>query len=205
MSTALDPPVVKTPLAAGVPFMFTADAFFRMIEAGVFHREDRVGLWEGRIYQKMAKNIPHSNTSMILPFTINRILPDGWFLMAENPVNLGPRLAPLPDYCVLRGVPKDYLGRHPVATDIGLLIELSDSSLKHDTSVKWTTYAEAGIPAYWVVNLVQNLIQTYETPVPAEGRYALEAVYAVGQSVPLRLDGILIAEIAALDLLPVRA
>jgi len=186
-----------------IPFLLSTDAFYQMIEAEIFRREDRVELWDGRIYEKMAKKVPHTNTSMILPGTLNPVLPAGWFLMSENPITLGPRRSPLPDYCVLRGTPKDYLGRY-AAADVGLIIELSESSLRTDTGIKLGNYAEASIPAYWVINLVKNVIQTYETPIPPERRYESAQTYAVGQAVPLRLDGVLVAEIPALDLLPVR-
>ena len=175
MSTVQDAPatapVTTSEVVAPTPFSFTAEAFRKMIAADVFADDERVELWEGQVCEKMAKKVPHANTSMILGHALSQRLPAGWFLTAETPVELGPKFTPLPDYCALRGLPKDYLGRHPGPADVGLVIELSDSSLRFDSTTKLASYAEAGVPVYWVVNLVKNIVQTYADPIPAERRY----------------------------------
>ena len=205
MSTIQEPPIAATSLLPeAMPFLFNAEAFFRMIEADIFRREDRVELWDGRIYEKMAKTQAHAVSGNKSYLALVRVLPVGWFPGGENPVMIDQVRVPLPDLVVLRGVPDDFIDRRPNPADVGLIVEFSLTSLKSDTGAKLRGYAEAGIPAYWVVNLVKNVIQTYEAPVPEESRYANEAVYAVGQSVPLRLNGVLIAEIPAFDLLPIR-
>ncbi len=186
-------------------FSFTAEAFFKMIEADVFADDERVELWDGQVHERMAKKRPHFLSSAKVDFALQRLAPPGWFVGGEGPIKLNQVRVPLPDLVILRGVFDDYVDRDPSAADVGLVVELSDSSLRYDTTIKLAAYAEAGIPAYWVVNLIKNVIQTYETPISAERRYAEEAVYAVGQSVPLRSDGVIVAEIAALDLLPIRA
>lgn len=207
MSTVQEPPpAVPAHSTPGMsPFVITAEVFLKMLEAEVFGDEDRVELWDGRIYEKMAKTQAHAAAGIGVTMTLVPILPAGWCLSGENPVALGPELTPLPDFAVLRGGRDDYIARRPGPADVGLIIELSLSSLKHDTGAKLAAYAEAGNPAYWVLNLLENVIEVFERPVPAERRYESSQVYAVGQSVPLRLDGVLVAEIAAVDLLPVRA
>ena len=209
MSTVQEPPValaVETAQAAEPePYLFTAEAFLKMIAGDVFADEDRVELWDGRITTKMAKNKPHWLSSNKAHLSLIRLIPPGWCVGNENPMQLNQKRVPLPDLILFRGEHKDYIDRDPTVADVGLIVELADSSLRYDTTTKLAGYAEAGIPAYWVVNLVKNLIQVYGEPVPAERRFAREAVYAVGQSVPLRLDGALVAEIPAVDLLPVRA
>ena len=189
----------------GQPFRFSAEAFRKMIEADVFAEDDRVELWDGWIITKMAKKVPHANASMYLSFALNRTLPEGWFLTGENPINLGPHQTPLPDHFVLRGIPRDYSGRYPDPAEVGLVVEIAETSLRRDTTIKLAGYAAAGIPTYWIVNLIKNVILVYERPVPAEQRYDSMRTYAVGQAVPLRLDGVLIAEIPALDLLPAQS
>ena len=189
----------------GQPFLFSAEAFRKMIDADVFADDDRVELWDGWIITKMANKVPHSNASMFLSYKLNQILPEGWLLTGENPINLGPNQTPLPDHFVLRGTPRNYSGRYPDPAEVGLVVEIAETSLRRDTTVKLAGYAAAGIPTYWVINLIKNVIQTYETPIPAEGRYESMQTYAVGQAVPLRLSGVLIAEIPASDLLPARS
>ena len=188
---------------AGQPFLFSAEAFRKMVEADVFSEDDRVELWDGWIVTKMAKKVPHSNASMLLSFALNQILPAGWFLTGENPINLGPRQTPLPDHFVLRGVPRDSDGRYHDQAAVGLVVEIAETSLRRDTTIKLAGYAAAGIPTYCVINLINNVILVYETPVPAEQHYESMQTYAAGQSIPLRLDGVLVAEVPAADLLPV--
>ena len=205
MSTVQEPPALASetgqPASELIPFQFTAVAFDQMIEAGIFPRDDRVELWDGRIYAKMAQTQAHAAAGINVTMTLPRFLPPGWCLSPENPVALGPKETPLPDFAVLRGRGNDYRSRRPVPANVGVLVELSMSSLRPDTGVRLTGYARANIPVYWVLNLIENVILVFERPVPTEGRYESMRTYAVGQAVPLRLGGILVAEIPALDLL----
>jgi len=65
-------------------------------------------------------------------------------------------------------------------------------------------YARAGIPVYWVVNLVDRRVEVHTEPSgPAdEPSYAAVRSYAPGDDVPLVLDGAQVATIPAADLLP---
>ncbi len=211
MSTVQDAPITTATPNATItvpeevrPYLISAATFGRMLDAEVFPDEDRVELWDGQITTKMAKNKPHWLSSNKTYFALTRVLPPGWHAGNENPIGLNQKRVPLPDLILLRGLFDDYIDRDPTPADVGLIVELADSSLRYDTGAKLAGYAEAGIPAYWVVNLVKNVIQTYAEPVPTERRYVQEAVYTVGQAVLLRLDGTLVAEIPAVDLLPVR-
>ena len=88
-----------------------------------------------------------------------------------------------------------------MAVDVGLLIELADSSLKIDTGAKLRAYAQASIPAYWVVNLREKLIYVYTDPIPSEDRYGLMTTIGRDGSIPFVLDGTQVALIAASTLL----
>ena len=65
-----------------------------------------------------------------------------------------PASVPAPDLAVVRGLPHQYRTQHPSAADAALFIEVADSSLDHDRNVKGLIYANAGVPIYWVVNVV---------------------------------------------------
>ena len=64
----------------------------------------------------------------------------------------------------MRGPRTRYRDRHPEPTEIGLLIEFSDSSLRVDRVGKGRIYARAGIPVYWVVNVPEKLVEVYTQP-----------------------------------------
>src|SRR5205823_4206382 len=57
----------------------------------------------------------------------------------------------------------------PAASDVILLVEVSDTSVAYDRKTKGQLYAEAGIPEYWIVNLPKNVIEVYSEP--GEGGY----------------------------------
>jgi hypothetical protein len=57
-----------------------------------------------------------------------------------------------------------YSGKIPEATDVLLLIEVSDSSLAFDQGVKLGLYARYGISEYWVVDIEGKRVVTYREP-----------------------------------------
>ena len=204
MSTTLETPTTTAPgpLAEVAPYRFSADDFYRMIDLDIFPRESRVGLWDGQVYEKMAKKQSHSVSGSKLVTALLRALPPDWCVWPENPITLAPDKAPLPDMAVLRGRADDYRHRRAEADDIGLIVELSDSSLRIDTKVKLVAYAKAGVATYWVVNLVDDRVQVYEMPDPVGGRYTSERAFGRGSMIPLRLGGVEVGPIAADDVLP---
>ena len=206
MSTVEAPPMMAaTDLSELTPLLIDAVTFGRMLDAEVFPDDVRVELWDGRIYAKMAKTQAHAVAGNLTALCLTRALPDGWFPGGENPVTINQQRVPLPNLVVLRGTPKDYIDRRPEPADVGLVVEFSLSSLRSDIGPKLAGYATANILAYWVLDLIKNVVLVFERPIPAEGRYESIQIIAIDQTVPLRLDGILIAEIPAIDLLPVRA
>ena len=188
----------------GIPFRLTADTFNGMIEAKLFEREDRVGLWDGQIHEKMPRDQIHHMLPTFVMYALLPKLPAGWFHNGENLIELGPHHLPLIDQSVLRGIPRDYRDHWPRPTEVGLIAEWTHKSLEIDFETKLAKYAEVGIATYWMLDLHRNRVRTYESPVPTERRYAQEAVFAIKQSIPLRLDGALVAEIPVRDLIPIR-
>jgi Uma2 family endonuclease len=111
---------------------------------------------------------------------------------------------PEPDFAVTRGDELTYLTRQPTAADVGLVIEVADASLLRDQRDKTRIYARAGIPVYWIINLVDRRIEVYSQPsgpaaVPTYGAFQ---TYQPGDSVPLVLDGATTASVPVADLLP---
>lgn len=199
-------PSVSAGPPAGIPYRISADEFFRAIEADVFPPDRRIGLWEGRLYEKMAKKIPHAVASCKIVTALFAALPDGWCFWPENPILIDDFTAPLPDAAVVRGTADDYArsGRAPRAEDVGLVVELADSTLKENLTDTLRKYAEAGLPVYWVVNLVDRRIEVFHDPRSVQGvaSYSRTERFTPEQDVPLVLDGREAARIPARDLLP---
>jgi Uma2 family endonuclease len=75
-------------------------------------------------------------------------------------------------------------GRHPIAHEVLLLIEVSDASLGMDRTVKADLYARAGIPEYWIVNGPDQLVHVYREP-GQHGYAAMMTVRPGNSAVPL--------------------
>ena len=56
-----------------------------------------------------------------------------------------------------------YRKAHPTASDVGLVIEVSDSSLADDRKLA-TLYAGAGIQEYWIVNCIDEVVEIHRDP-----------------------------------------
>jgi Uma2 family endonuclease len=80
-----------------------------------------------------------------------------------------PDSEPEPDLAVVRAEDETAAGRHP-STAL-LVIEIADSSARHDLEVKARLYARAGIPEYWLVLVKDRAIAVLRGPDPAAGEY----------------------------------
>ncbi len=182
---------------------FTVDEYHRMIDQGVFAENENFELIDGLVVQKMSKNPPHESTlQRVLPKMI-RAVPSGWSLRPQQVITLSAS-EPEPDFSVVRGDDMPYRLRHPRPSDIGMLIEVSDTSLDYDRGAKLVLFARDRIPIYWIINLVDNIIEVYTQPSgpTAAPAYASRQDFALGDSIPLVLDGTLITSLPVSDLLP---
>jgi hypothetical protein len=104
----------------------------------------------------------------------------------------------------VRGKERDYLHAHPRPRDVGLLVEAAEATLETDRAVKGPHYARVAIPYYWIVNLIESILEVYSDPTgpDPEPRYRQHQDYGPDDSVPLILDGREIALIQVRDLLP---
>jgi Uma2 family endonuclease len=88
---------------------------------------------------------------------------------------------PEPDLAVVPTREEDAARRHP--SSALLVIEISDSSVRHDLKVKARIYAKAGIPEYWVVDVQQRRIVVLRDPETAAGAYRTELTVSGDSSV----------------------
>jgi Uma2 family endonuclease len=188
------------PLPAGRPV--TVEEYHRLIDAGVLTEDHDVELLDGTIEAKMARKPDHDITIELLE-AIRDLLPKPWRLRIQSAITL-PKSEPEPDAAIVRGSPRERRGRHPGPAEIGIVIEVADRSLQRDRSVKGPIYAEAGLPEYWLINLVDKQIEVYSQPSgPAsEPEFANRHDYRAGEMIPIQLDGNRVGSIAADDLLP---
>jgi Uma2 family endonuclease len=197
----------STPDLTPPPFpvkRFSVDEYHRMIDAGVFVDDDRFELLEGWIIPKpMTRNPPHEVAIAVIQALLMRLLPAGSHLRTQSAITTRDS-EPEPDIAVIRGEARDYLGRHPGPADLALVIEVSDSTLPEDRTLKARLYARAGIPTYWIVNVAEGQIEVHADPSgPAsQPSYRERSVVGPEGDVALVIDGREVARVAARDLLP---
>ena len=208
-ATVTETPVIAAEpaeLPEGVPYLLSAKDYFRMVDADIIPSERRIGLWKGRLYEKMAKKLRHSGAQNLLLRAWIPALPVGWCFWGESPILVDDFTAPLPDMSLVQGTPNLYTrrGSVPKLIEIGLVIEVADTSLRKNLTESLQTYARAGLPCYWVINLVARRVEVYTSPetVGTVARYATSEVFEPGKAVPLVLDGREVARIPVSDLLP---
>ena len=197
--------IAATPLTYGHDASlarFSVASYQRMIASGALTSEDKVELLENYVVLKMPHNPTHDSTIQRMLRPLLRSLLGGWDLRVQSAITLSDS-EPEPDFAVVRGSSADYEGHHPFAADVGLVIEVADSSLSRDRHDKGRIYAAANIPNYWVVNLIDRQIEFYSQPTPsgAAAEYAASQVYRPGDAAPLELDGSLVAAIPVAELL----
>src|SRR5262249_11255806 len=200
MSTATAPPVTYESVASIAKF--SVARYQQMIETGILTPADNVELLENYVVLKMPKNPPHEGTVDLVKAALAQ-LPPGWLLRVQQTVAL-PDSQPEPDFSVVRGNPRSFISHHPAPADVGLIIEVADSSLLRDQRDKTRIYARAGIVIYWIINLVDRRVEVYTLPsgptaVPAYGAFQ---TFQPGDVVPLVLDGATVSTIQVVDLLP---
>jgi Uma2 family endonuclease len=183
---------------------FTVAAYHRMIEAGILDEDVPVELLEGWVVPKMPRSPLHD---AVIARLHNKVLgprlPVGWYCRSQSAVTTSDS-EPEPDLSVVRGAEFEYVARHPGPADLGLVIEVSDTTLRKDRGVKGRVYARAGIPFSWMVNLPDRRLEVYSDPSGsgATARYRRRQTFGVNKSIPLILDSARVTEIPMAEILP---
>jgi len=173
-----------------------------MIEVGVLTADDRVELLQGLLVEKMARNPSHDSSVTRIIKRLIPILPANWSLRVQGAVVLRDS-EPEPDFAIVRGPEETFDRRKPTPRDIGLLIEVADSTLLEDRRIKGLLYAEARILEYWIVNIPDACIEVYTGPKAGKSpRYSHRQDYYANDLVPLTLDGKEIVQLLVHELLP---
>jgi Uma2 family endonuclease len=207
MSTEIQATATPTPprtTHSGIqPYRLTVRQFEKMIQAGIFRDEDHVELLGGILVDKMTKHDPHNFTVGALGTDVRAAVVPEWIVREEKSIVLGRFSRPEPDVAVARGPRERYRSRSPRPVDLGMLIEVADSSYAKDRGKKWRRHAAAGIPVYWIANLPQSQIEVYSAP-SGKGRsaaYRDVEVYGRDDQVPVILEGKELGRIPVRDVL----
>ncbi len=155
----------------------------RLVEKGIFGPGDRVELIDGLLLVAEPQNSTHYTAVRLAEIALARAFGSGWDVRNQGPIALDDSSEPEPDIAVVRGGPRDYADAHPA--EPMLVVEIAVTSLAFDRGRKSSLYARAGRPEYWIVNLVDRVLEVRRDPVrsPA-GRYG----WAYGTTQVLRAE-----------------
>lgn len=82
-------------------------------------------------------------------------------------------------------------------------MEIADSTLERDRTYKKRIYARAGIPVYWIVNLVEQQIEVYTQPDVSgeEATYIGRQDFGLSSHVSVMIEGNEVGKLNVRDLL----
>ncbi len=175
---------------------WTRDECRQMADLGLL-KNNRYELIEGEVVDKMGQGRLHV-------FVVTRLVTyliaifGGDHVQSQAPISLNETNQPEPDAAVLTGTVGDYLERDPEPGDVRLVVEVSDTTLRTDRTVKALLYARAGIAELWIVNVADRRVEVFRQPGP-NGYADTENVPDTGVLFPLAAPT---AVIAVADLLP---
>jgi Uma2 family endonuclease len=184
-------------------YRLSVDQYRAMADADILTTDDRIELLEGWLVAKMTKNPPHEIAKGLTQDLLIPVTPAGWFVAVEGPTD-SVDSEPEPDLMIVRGSRRDYREGSPGPGDVALVVEVADSSLSRDRSMKKRLYARSGYPIYWLINLVDNRIEVYTEPTGPveEPDYLRRQDFGPGEMIPLVIEGRDVGRLAVRDLLP---
>jgi Uma2 family endonuclease len=149
----------------------SVDRYQKMVATGVLTQRDRIELIEGEMINRAPIGPKHAALTARLTKILILAVGDAAIVSPGGPVNLGDFSEPQPDLLLLRPRDHYYAGKIPDASDVLLLIEISDSTLAFDQNTKRALYARHAVPEYWIVDVEGKRIQVYREP-KVDGDYA---------------------------------
>ena len=182
---------------------WTRREYARLIDQGFLDEDDPIELLDGLLLVKEPQSSPHRTAVGLVAKALERAFGEGWFVQTQSPIGLDDRSEPEPDVCVVRGSLRDYVDAHP--THPALVVEVALSGLRVARGRKATAYARVGIADYWIVNLVDRVLEVHREPArpgPARRRWGYAAIDMLGTEATVAPFAALSADIRVADLLP---
>jgi Uma2 family endonuclease len=159
----------------------TVTQYYQMLADGTLREDDRVELIEGDLHWMAPIGSRHAACINFLAATLPQLATGRAVIGVQNPIHLDDHNEPQPDLYVARWRADYYRAGHPTPADLLLLIEVADSTLNEDRRIKAPLYARFGIPEYWIVNLLQNVLEVYADP--QDGQYLRRVLHRPGEEV----------------------
>jgi Uma2 family endonuclease len=165
------------------------ETYNQMVSSGALEGKP-VELLEGLLVEVMSPQSPEH--AMVIERLTRHLARAQARLRVQLPLEVPPDSEPEPDLALVEVEPSPE--SHP-RTAL-LVVEVSFSSPQMDRGIKSELYARAGVPTYWLVDVLGKAVEVRTDPGP-DGYRRLE-VYGSGTAVPSPDEGVADLDVGAL-------
>lgn len=145
--------------------LWTVEEYHRMADLGILQPDEQVELIAGQIIKKMSpQGTPHATTITLTRLLLENLLGKQVLVRTQLPIVLNNYSEPEPDVAVVMPDVLRYLNHHPTTSEIYLLIEVADKTLKKDCDLKAKDYAASLIADYWVLDIKNRQLHVFRKP-----------------------------------------
>jgi Uma2 family endonuclease len=144
---------------------WTRVEYDRLIDVGFFRPGEHLELLGGELVVSEPQGTLHATAVGLVEDTLRACFGSGWVVRVQMPIALDDESEPEPDVAVVPGTRYDYVTAHPSRP--ALLVEVAESSLADDRGAKAALYARAGIADYWILNLLDRVLEVCRDPLTA--------------------------------------
>ena len=172
--------------------LFTVDEYYRMLEVGVIHPDDRIELIEGEIVQMAPMSCKHGGCITFLINIFQTLINNKGIINSQIPLHLSDYSEPEPDVCILKNRKDFYRNAHAAPEDILLVIEVSLTTLRYDLNVKIPMYANSEVIEVWVVDLENEEVHQFTEP--SGGEYQNHIIHHKNESIQAQqIEGVVLS------------
>jgi Uma2 family endonuclease len=148
---------------------FTVAQFEHAYQAGVFAGQRLELLW-GEIIEMPPMGDGHVDWLTRLNKKLLQHFGEVAEVLCQTPLVTGlDHSEPEPDFILVKT--EHYHGRKVRAEEAALVIEISDTTLDYDRTVKLALYAAAGVRELWIINVKTAELELYRQPDAGQYRY----------------------------------
>lgn len=169
---------IKPPVPRQMPI--TVEIYHLMAERGAFHPDDRVELVGGKLFDMSPIGSLHARCVKFLNHFLSNKLGNEAIISVQDPIILDDESEPQPDIAVLNFRDDYYKSELPSAADVRLLIEVADTSVEFDRTVKFERYAATGVPESWLIDLLNDRVEVHFAP--QGSAYSRANIYQRGEN-----------------------
>ena len=145
-----------------MPRRFKRAEYETLIDVGFFPPAERVELLDGQLIVAEPQGSRHFAAIQATEAALRVVFGPGWQVRGQGPLAVDEESEPEPDVAVVPGSFRDYVSGHPSRP--ALVVEVSESSLSLDRQQKGSLYARAGFADYWIVNLIDRILEVHREP-----------------------------------------